>query len=210
MANAHASFTHRGTTAKSPLGATCPVMSNASVMTPIVFCASWRPWPQAIAAEDAHWPYLKPRVVRVGRARRNSQRMTNMSRSAPKNPTTGETTIGMTTFLTIVSQCTVVPDASAAPTNPPMRACEDDDGNPKYHVTRFQAIAPATAANTTTSPCDVSGASMMLPTVLATLTDTSDPARLKTAASARAARGVSALVDTDVAIALAASWKPLV
>src|SRR3954469_11303273 len=91
-----------------------------------------------------------------------------------------------------------------------MRACEDDEGSPKYHVTRFQTIAPATAANTTTRPCDVSGASMMLPTVLATLTDTSDPARLNTAARASAARGVRARVDTDVAMALAASWNPLV
>jgi hypothetical protein len=51
---------------------------------------------------------------------------------------------------------------------------------------------------------------MMLPTVLATFVDTSAPARLNTAASASAARGVRARVDTDVAIALAASWNPLV
>src|SRR3954462_8546251 len=51
---------------------------------------------------------------------------------------------------------------------------------------------------------------MMLPTVLATFTETSEPARLKTAARANAARGVRARVDTDVAIALAASWNPLV
>src|SRR4051812_44300990 len=50
----------------------------------------------------------------------------------------------------------------------------------------------------------------MLPTVLATFTETSEPARLKTAARANAARGVSARVETDVAIAFAASWNPLV
>src|SRR3954454_16801179 len=116
----------------------------------------------------------------------------------------------MTTFSLIVDQCTVEPEASAAPTRPPMRACEDDEGRPKYHVTRFKTIAPATATNTTTRPCDVSGASMMLPTVLATLTDTSEPARLNTAARANAALGVRARVDTDVAMALAASWNPLV
>src|SRR6185437_2249583 len=48
------------------------------------------------------------------------------------------------------------------------------------------------------------------PTVLATLVEISAPITFMTAASARASRGVSALVDTEVAIALAESWKPLV
>ena len=55
------------------------------------------------------------------------------------------------------------------------------------------------------------GASMMpLPTVLATLVPKKAPTRLATAAMSRAMRGVSARVDTEVAIALAESWKPLV
>src|SRR4051794_20913985 len=179
-------------------------------MTPIVFCASCRPCPQAIAADDSHWPYLNPRLVRFGCARRNSHRMSSITRKAPTKPTNGDSTIGMTTLSTIVDQCTVVPDASAAPTRPPIKAWDDDDGIPKYHVRRFHAIAPTTAANTTTRPCVVSGVSMMLPTVFAIFTETSDPARLNTAASASAARGLSARVDTDVAIAFAASWNPLV
>src|SRR5207248_4526436 len=94
---------------------------------------------------------------------------------------------------------------------PPMRACDDDEGKPKYHVVRFHTMAPTTAAKMRTSPSWVFGASMMpLPTVVATLVETSEPTRLNTAASARAARGVSARVETEVAIALAASWKPLV
>ena len=44
-------------------------------------------------------------------------------------------------------------EASAAPTRPPISACEDDDGRPKYQVVRFQVIAPTRPANTTTSPC---------------------------------------------------------
>ena len=36
------------------------------------------------------------------------------------------------------------------------------------------------------------------------------PTKFITAARIRATRGVSARVDTDVAIALAASWKPFV
>src|SRR4051794_14784350 len=175
-------------------------MSSARVMTPIVFWASCNPCPHAIAADDAHWPYLNPRLVRLGCARRNTHTTRSISPNASTNPTSGDSTIGMTTLSTIVDQWTVDPDTSAAPTSPPIRACDDDDGSPKYHVRRFHAMAPTTAAKTTTRPWLVLGASMMLPTVFATLTETSEPARLKTAARASAARGLKARVDTDVAI----------
>ena len=39
--------------------------------------------------------------------------------------------------------------ANAAPTTPPMSACEELDGSPKYHVTRFQVIAPISPAKIT-------------------------------------------------------------
>ena len=32
--------------------------------------------------------------------------------------------------------------AIAAPTTPPISACDELDGSPYHHVTRFQAIAP--------------------------------------------------------------------
>ena len=47
------------------------------------------------------------------------------------------------------------------------------------------------------------------PMVDATAVPIRAPVRLKNAASAIACRGVSTLVETTVAIALAASWKPL-
>src|SRR5947209_12956180 len=106
----------------------------------------------------------------------------------------------MTTFVTMTCHLTVALDASAAPTSPPMSACDDDDGSPKYHVMRFHAMAPTTAANTTTSPSLVFGASMMLPTVSATFVDTNDPSRLNTAASPKAVLGVGGRGGTDVAI----------
>ena len=72
-------------------------------------------------------------------------------------------------------------------------------------------MAPSSAAPHRTRPSSPPGASMMpLPTVSATLAPKKAPKRLATAAMASAARGVRARVDTDVAIALAASWKPLV
>ncbi len=46
--------------------------------------------------------------------------------------------------------------------------------------------------------------------VWATFVPKKAPKRLATAAMASATRGVRARVETEVAIALAASWKPLV
>ena len=51
---------------------------------------------------------------------------------------------------------------------------------------------------------------MPSPTVLATLVETRAPRRLSPAAMITATRGESARVDTEVAMALAVSWKPLV
>ena len=50
---------------------------------------------------------------------------------------------------------------------------------------------------------------MPLPMVEATAVPMSAPVRLKKAAIAIACRGVRTLVETTVAIAFAASWKPL-
>src|SRR5438067_13003040 len=73
-------------------------------------------------------------------------------------------------------------------------------------------MAPSSAAMTTCIP-DLKASAR--PIVLATLkwsssTVTNPPRRLKTAASATAWPGDSARVETEVAIALAVSWNPLV
>src|SRR3978361_1094802 len=115
----------------------------------------------------------------------------------------------MTTLSTMPLHLTDSAAASAAPTSPPISAWEDDDGSPKYQVIRFQAMAPMSAANTTWSPPLPLGGSMIPPpAVAATFVEMTAPTRFITAASPRAARGVSALVDTATAMALAASWKP--
>ncbi len=51
---------------------------------------------------------------------------------------------------------------------------------------------------------------MVSETVAATFWPRNAPTKFITAAMARATRGVSARVDTEVAMAFAASWKPLV
>ena len=96
-----------------------------------------------------------------------------------------------------------------APMRPPKSAWEELDGMPKCHVVRFHATAPTRAAETT---CRVTRSVLTIPspTVLATLVETRAPSRFSPAAMSTATRGESARVDTEVAIALAVSWKPLV
>ncbi len=108
-------------------------------------------------------------------------------------------------------QCTPLAAASAAPTSPPIRAWEEEVGSPSRQVIRFQQMAPIRAANTTLRPWELVGVAMMpAPTVLAPPVPSAAPAKFMHAASASAAAGVSARVEIDVAIAFAASWKPLV
>ncbi len=134
----------------------------------------------------------------------------SISRNATAKPTSGESTIGITTLSRIVDQCTIAPATSAEPTRPPISAWEDDEGSPKYQVIRFQVIAPTSPASTTTRPALPDGGWITSATVFATCWPRRAPTKFMTAARPSAIRGVSARVETDVAIALAASWKPLV
>src|SRR5207302_9131095 len=103
-----------------------------------------------------------------------------------------------------------IPPAAAipAPHKPPINACVELLGSPRYHVIRFHAMAPKRAAMTTTSPGLIAS---VLAIVFETLawkkaTVITAPTRLKTAARPTAGRGDRALVEMDVAIALAVSW----
>ena len=94
-----------------------------------------------------------------------------------------------------------------------MRACVDDDGRPSHQVMRFQVIAPISPDRTMISASwELTPPMLMMSSamVVATCVPSRAPTRLKTAAMMSAARGVSARVETEVAIAFAASWKPLV
>lgn len=101
----------------------------------------------------------------------------------------------------------------AAPANPPMSVCDEDDGMPSHQVIKFQEIAAS-------SPERIMGRVMnSLKTVFDTVSAipnspmmylaTKKAMKLKAAAQSTAWKGVSTLVVTMVAIELAASWKPL-
>src|SRR3954469_1873647 len=99
--------------------------------------------------------------------------------------------------------------ANAAPTTPPMSACDELDGSPKYHVTRFQKMAPMRPAKITVVVMR-SASTMPLAIVAATSSEMKAPTKFRIAAIVTAVRGASARVEIDVATALAVSWNPLV
>src|SRR3977135_2402414 len=103
----------------------------------------------------------------------------------------------------------LVPAATkVAPTTPPIRACEEDDGSPKYQVTRFQAIAPTRPAKMTVVVTSVAD-TIPLATVAATFSEMKAPTKFRIAAKPTARRGDIARVAIDVATTFAVSWNPL-
>ena len=59
MASAQTSFTQNGMVLKL---VQCPVASRASVITPIVFCASLVPWASETSVAVPIWPQRKPEL----------------------------------------------------------------------------------------------------------------------------------------------------
>src|SRR5713101_3638309 len=135
--------------------------------------------------------------------------MRSSSANAEMKATVGAQSAGISTLCAIPCHSTPFsPDwTSAAPISPPIRACDDDEGNPSHHVKRFQTIAPATAASTVfgvARPVSM----IPFPTVFATAVVTKAPARLAIAAIRTASLGERARVEIEVATAFAVSWKP--
>lgn len=96
----------------------------------------------------------------------------------------------------------------AAPIMPPISACDELVGRPKYHVMMFQPQAPTRVPNITALSTIVISI-MPLPMVLATCRPKKKNAtKLKNAAQMTAYRGERTRVETIVAIELAESWNP--
>jgi hypothetical protein len=188
-----------------------PVEMSASAMTPIVFCASFVPCVNATKLPETICARRKTRLTRLGARLRMIQMITSISARAMRKPRIGDAIPGFTTLSqTPCHSMTSQPSAAiAAPAMPPMRAWLELDGRPRNQVTRFQVIAPTRPARMTLS-VTASGSTIPFAIVAATLSETKAPAKLRIAATRTAARGESARVETDVAIAFAVSWKPFV
>ena len=126
-------------------------------------------------------------------------------------PANGAISDGFSTFCQMPAHSTTLQPCAmiAEPMTPPISAWLELEGNPRYHVTRFQVIAPTRPARRM-SRVITSGSTIPLAMVAATLKEMNAPTKLRMAAMATAARGESARVETLVAIELAVSWKPFV
>src|SRR5690606_40239795 len=115
---------------------------------PMVLAASCIPCPNAMAAAETVCAQRKPRLSRPGVPRRKIHWTAVMKMKPMMKPTSGDKIIGTTTASTRFPHRTVPAAPSVEPTNPPMSACDDDEGRPKYQVIRFQEMAPTTPAKT--------------------------------------------------------------
>src|SRR5258708_4123221 len=96
---------------------------------------------------------------------------------------------------------------NAAPTMPPIRACDELVGRPQYQVTRSHAQA-AMRAEAIRRLSTIAGSTIPFPIVAATFRwKTRNAMKLKKAAQMTAICGVSTRVETTVAIAFAASYE---
>ena len=100
-------------------------------------------------------------------------------------------------------------DQPTAPMIPPISAWDEELGIPQYQVKRFHVIAPIRAAEMIPLLIRDADMTMSPPIVLATPVLTMAPKKLSAAVIIIAFLGSIARVETDVAMAFAVSWKPL-
>ena len=97
----------------------------------------------------------------------------------------------------------------AAPANPPIKVCDDDDGIPSHQVAKFQIMAATIPEKMTGSVmyCSITALETVLaiPNSPITYFAIKKATKLKNAAQSTALKGVSTFVDTIVAMELAAS-----
>src|SRR4051794_39790563 len=188
-----------------------PGAISANAITPIVFCASFVPGASASMPPEGIWPSLKPPLTGPGRSRPTSRYTSRIARPATAKARMGAISAGTTTLPSRPSPSIAdAPSATnAAPTTPPISACEELAGRPKYHVRRFHPIAPISPANTIVIVI-ASELTMPLATVAATSCEMNAPTKLRIAAIVTAVRGGSARVEIEVATTFAVSWKPFV
>ena len=180
-------------------------------MIPIVFWASLLPCDRAMNPAETIWSRRKTWLSRYGLRLRQIHSNASISKKPIPNPTSG-LMIRLSTTLTSPGPWIARAPAwaIAEPTRPPTRACEEDEGIPKYQVTKFQNDrAEQGREDHDLRDCrrlDQPGADGRGDGRAGRAPRRSS----STAASRTAVRIGSTPVLTTVATALAASWKPLI
>src|SRR5580658_2897407 len=109
---------------------------RASVMTPIVFCASFVPCARDTMHADPICPIRKPCPRAASVRLRLIRYSSHVPVAATRPAMIGDRTAGRTTFETRPCHRTAWPPEAAivAPITPPMSACDELDGMPKSQV----------------------------------------------------------------------------
>src|SRR5713226_7697984 len=134
----HDSTTQNGTENSAPR---CPCEYRSTAMMPMVFCASLPPWPSEYSEADTNCRMRKARSTANGVERTDAQDTITTSTSASRNPTSGDSTMASSVFVSPLQTAAESPAfAIPAPTNPPIKACELLEGMPSPQVMRFQTM----------------------------------------------------------------------
>src|SRR6266850_481855 len=119
-------------------------------------------------AAATNWSLLNARLTGSGWRLRQIHRSGTMIMYPARRHRVGDSTIASSGFWRPPHFTTENPAAAMpAPTKPPIKAWEEDEGIPKYQVMRFQTMAPRRAERTTWSVAAV-GSTRSWPMVLAT------------------------------------------
>ena len=180
--------------------------TNANVMMPMDFCASFDPCEKAMPQAETSCRRRDATRTVPGRKFLAIQVSPTITKKATMKPSVGDKTNGTSTFC--VSACHLKADrpacATTAPPSPPISAWDELDGMPHHQVSKFQTQAPSKAAKTTVW-VTITGFAKPEAIVLATAVPAMAPTKLKQPATITAVRKGKTPVDTTVAIALAAS-----
>src|SRR5688500_18225150 len=120
-------------------------------MMPIAFCASLLPCDSAMNDAETSCSLREVQSTVAVRQRLTIHSSASITMKLSVKPMSGESTSGTSTLPTSALHLNAPTPAWAttAPQSPPMSACDELDGMPHHQVSRFQTIAPMSAANTT-------------------------------------------------------------
>ena len=95
--------------------------TNANVMMPMAFCASFAPWLNAMKLAETSCMRENSRKARARGTRKNTQLRITISTSPMANPKNGDNTIASSTERRPENLTAAVPPwVNAAPTSPPI------------------------------------------------------------------------------------------
>ena len=147
------------------------------------FCASLEPLENAIIAAETTCILRNLSLMNCGGNFSNRRKMTFMTIIPVINAIAGEQISAATIMPTPPQFKPSTPtEINTAPISPPISACDELDGKPNHHVSKFHVIAPISAAIMIFSSIKFGEETMPAPIVFATPVETIAPKKFKPAA----------------------------